>query len=96
MKLKNYTERTKIIPEEVRRHVKHNLDILDRIHELLHEKFDGKQKLLAEKIGKTEDEVSKLIHGNYSFTLMDIAKLEAVFDTDILAVRSNNDEGTFD
>lgn len=96
MKLNNYTERTQAIPEEVRRHVKYSMDILDRIHHLLHEKFEGNQKLLAEKIGVTEAEVSKWINGNYNFTLMTIAKLEAAFDTDILAVRTIKDKGAFE
>lgn len=96
MKLKNYKERVQAIPEDVRRDAKRSMDILDRIHELLHEKFDGKQKLLAEKMGKTEAEISKWINGNHNFTLKTISKLEAAFDADILAVCTNRNEGTFE
>jgi transcriptional regulator with XRE-family HTH domain len=96
MKLKNYKERVQAIPEDVRRDAKRSMDILDRIQELLHEKFDGKQKLLAERMGKTEAEVSKWINGNHNFTMRTIAKLEAAFGADILAVCTNKHEGTFE
>lgn len=96
MRLKNYKERVQAIPEDIRRDAKRSMDILDRIHELLQEKFDGKQKLLAERMGKTEAEVSKWINGNHNFTLKTIAKLEAAFDADILAVCTGKNEGTFE
>ncbi len=95
MKLKNYKERIDSSPEEIKREVKHNFDILDRIHQLLNEKFGGKQKLLAEKMGKSEAEVSKWINGNQNFTLRTISKLETAFQAPIIAVCSNSVEGTF-
>lgn len=96
MKLKNYKERVQAIPEDVRRDAKRSMDILDRIHELLHDKFDGKQKLLAEKMGKTEAEISKWINGNHNFTLKTISKLETAFGAEILAVCSNKVESTYE
>ena len=95
MKLKNYKERIDNSPEEIKREVKHNFDILDRIHQLLNEKFGGKQKLLAEIMGKSEAEVSKWINGNQNFTLRTISKLETAFQAPIIAVCSNSVEGTF-
>lgn len=96
MKLKNYKERMDAIPEEVKREVVHNLDILDRIHELLLLKFNGKQNLLAKKMGKSEAEISKWINGNQNFTIRTISKLEAAFGEPILAICSTQDESTFE
>lgn len=66
--------------------VEHSMDILDRIHELLDKKFDGRQKLLAEKMGKSEAEISKILNGVQNFSLRTIAKLEAAFEERIFIV----------
>jgi len=96
MKLKNYKQRIESIPESTNREVKHSLDILDRIHELLLEKFGGKQKLLAEKMGKTEAEISKWINGNHNFTMKTISKLEAAFGAPIIAVCTSDANADFE
>lgn len=74
----------------VNNYVEHSMNILDRIHELLDEKFDGKQKELAKKLGKTEAEISKWLNGVQNFTLFTIAKLEEAFDDVIIAVHTND------
>jgi transcriptional regulator with XRE-family HTH domain len=70
----------------VREHIELSMAILDRIHDLLDEKFQGKQKLLAEKMNKSEAEVSKWFSGVQNFTTKTIVKLEIAFGEPILAV----------
>ena len=69
--------------------VKRNMAILDRIHELLNEKFGGKQKLLAAKMDKKEPEISKMLSGVQNYTMSTIIKLEKAFGAPILAVCSS-------
>lgn len=66
-----------------------------RIHELSEEKFDGRQKLLAEKLNKSEAEISKMLNGVQYFTLNTIAKLEWAFGAKIIADCTNNSEADF-
>ncbi|SDC42396.1 helix-turn-helix domain-containing protein [Niabella drilacis] len=96
MKLKNYKQRIESIPEFTKREAKHSLDILDRIHELLQEKFGGRQKLLAEKMGKKEAEISRWINGNHNFTMKTISKLEAAFGAPIIAVCTSDVDADFE
>lgn len=77
-------------PKDVELFVSRSMDILERLHELLNEKFDGKQKLLAEKLGKTEAEISKMTSGVQNFTLKTLCKLEAAFGEPIIAVATNS------
>jgi transcriptional regulator with XRE-family HTH domain len=89
MALKNFHRIIAETPEEVDNFVEHSMDILDRIHELLEQKFDGRQKLLAEKMGKSEAEVSKMLNGVQNFTLKTISKLETAFGERIIGICSN-------
>lgn len=89
MALKNFHRIVEETPEEVDNFVEHSMDILDRIHELLEQKFDGRQKLLAEKMGKSEAEVSKMLNGVQNFTLKTISKLETAFGERIIGVCIN-------
>jgi hypothetical protein len=84
--MNRYKKIIKDSPTESSLFVKRNMDILDRIHYLLNKKFDGKQKLLADKMGKTEAEVSRMINGLQNFTQKTIIKLELAFGEHILAV----------
>lgn len=68
-----------------------NMDILERIHELLNLKFDGKQNLLAEKMGKSEPEISKLLSGFHNYTMQTIVKLQLAFNAPILVVATGKD-----
>lgn len=82
---------------EVYEEVAINMAILDRIHELLDEKFDGKQKLLAEKMGKSESEISRLLSGVQNYTTRTLIKFQRAFGAQIIAVCSNEkDETTFE
>lgn len=75
-------------PDEVRAYVKLSLDILERLNELLEEKFEGKQHLLAKKMGKSEAEVSKWLSGVQNFTTRTLAKLETAFGEPIVSACS--------
>ncbi|MDR0793856.1 MAG: helix-turn-helix domain-containing protein [Chitinophagaceae bacterium] len=90
--MQDFTERFKKINPQIRKEVNRSLDILERINYLLDMKFGGKQKLLADKMGKTEAEISKMINGNLNFTLKTIAKLESAFGEEILAVVCNKEQ----
>lgn len=60
-----------------------SLDIIDQVHFLLEQK-GMTQKDLAEKMGKTESEISKLLSPAYSMTLLTISKIEAALGSDII------------
>jgi len=79
MKLDKFKSIIEQTPPEVTTHVKRSMDILDRIHELLEQKFEGKQKLLAKKMNKSEDEVSGWLSGVQHFTTSTLSKLEIAF-----------------
>ncbi len=83
-------------PDDLKEEVRLSMDILDRIHELLEKKFNGKQKLLADKLGKSEAEVSKWLNGVQNFTIKTIAKLEIAFGEQIIAVATGADNSTFE
>ncbi|MEI9807617.1 MAG: helix-turn-helix transcriptional regulator [Bacteroidota bacterium] len=68
------------------------MDILERIHELLDEKFDGKQRLLAEKLGITEAQTSKMLNGVQNFTTRTLVKLEEAFGAPIFEVTTNSQD----
>jgi hypothetical protein len=95
MALKNFHKVIAETPEEVGGFIEQSMDILERIHELLEEKFDGRQKLLAEKLGKSEAEISKILNGVQNFTLKTISKLEWAFGAKIIVVCTNDPRADF-
>lgn len=95
MKLNKFNKILKETSRESREEIKFQLDVLERIEELLHEKFDGKQKLLAEKLGKTEAEVSKWLNSTQNFTIRTLIKLQIAFEDEIVAVCTNSEKATF-
>jgi transcriptional regulator with XRE-family HTH domain len=92
MKLKKFHTIIEHTPEDVKEEVTLSLDILERIHELLDEKFDGKQKLLADKLNKSEAEISKWLSGVQNFTIKTLVKLEVAFGEPIIAVCRKNEK----
>jgi transcriptional regulator with XRE-family HTH domain len=95
MPLKNYHKVVKETPDDVRIFVQDSMHILERLHELLDEKFEGKQILLAQKLGKSEAEISKMLNGVQNFTLRTLSKLKAAFGESIIAVHTNHEHETF-
>ncbi|MGA2669390.1 MAG: helix-turn-helix transcriptional regulator [Ignavibacteria bacterium] len=63
-----------------------SMDIAEQIYQYMKQAGNMKQKDLAEKLGKKESEISKWLNGNHNFTIETIAKMEDVFDKDILLV----------
>jgi transcriptional regulator with XRE-family HTH domain len=72
----------RILPEN-KIFVKKNLEISEQIYSLLKEK-NWTQKELANRLGKSESEISKLLSGLHNLTLKSIAKLEAELGSDII------------
>lgn len=86
MRLKNYHKVLENTSEEEKENIKLSMDILERLNELLELKFGGKQKLLAERMGKSEAEVSKWFSGIQNFTQKTLVKLQVAFGEPIIAV----------
>lgn len=95
MKLKKFHNIIANTPEEIKEDINLSMDILERINELLNEKFDGKQKLLADKMNKSEAEISKWLSGVQNFTIKTLNRLQIAFGEPIIAVCTNNHNSTF-
>jgi len=91
MKLSKFNRIVNDTPVDLREDIKFSMKVLERIHELLDLKFNGKQKLLAEKMGKSEAEISKLLSGVQNFTTRTLMKLQIAFDAPIIAVCTETD-----
>lgn len=86
MKKENVYDRIrKRINPETRQYVSKNMDMVNRIAQLLEQK-SWTQKEFAKHLGKTESEVSKWMSGLHNFTLKSIAKMEVVLDDELLTV----------
>jgi transcriptional regulator with XRE-family HTH domain len=73
------------IPSYKKRLTRISVDIGAQIFEYM--KADGiNQRQLADKLGKKESEISKWLNGSHNFTIETIAKIEDVFDKDIVLV----------
>ena len=68
---------------DIERYVDINLDISEQVMEYL-EKKGWTQKDLANKLGKSEAEVSKWLSGMHNLTLKSISKMEAVLHENII------------
>ncbi len=71
------------ISDESKIFVDKSLEIADYIFHVMQQR-EMKQKQLAEKMGKTEAEVSKLLAGMHNYTLRSLAKIEAALGTTII------------
>lgn len=71
------------MPEDSKIFVDKSLEIADYIYRVMEQK-GMKQKDLAEKMGKSEAEVSKLLAGMHNYTLRSIAKIEAALGCTII------------
>ena len=78
-------KRRRLVSPEARASVALSFRIVDRIHNILDEK-GLKQKDLAERLGKSEAEISKWMRGTHNFTIDTIASIEAALDAPILQV----------
>ncbi|MBI2284192.1 MAG: helix-turn-helix transcriptional regulator [Bacteroidetes bacterium] len=71
------------MPEDSKIFVDKSLEIAHHIILLMRQK-GMKQKDLAEKMGKSEAEISKLLGGMHNYTLRSIAKLEAALGSTVI------------
>lgn len=70
-------------PPESVRFIEQSLAMANHIEILLSDK-GLKQKDLADKLGKSEAEISKWLSGTHNFTLRSITKIEAVLNDTII------------
>jgi transcriptional regulator with XRE-family HTH domain len=63
--------------------VSKNLDVIEQIIYIMQER-GWTQKTLAEKLGKSESEISKWLSGLHNFTVQTIVKIEQVLENPIL------------
>ncbi|MBQ6189419.1 MAG: helix-turn-helix transcriptional regulator [Bacteroidaceae bacterium] len=85
MRSKILEERRRRVSPEVRQRVALSFRIIDRIHEVLEEK-GLKQKDLAQRLGKSEAEISKWMRGTHNFTIDTISAIEQALQAPIVEV----------
>ena len=78
-------KRRQQVKPEARASVALSFRIVDKIHEILEEK-ELKQKDLAERLGKSEAEISKWMRGTHNFTIDTLVSIEAALGAPILQV----------
>lgn len=78
-------ERRKRVNPEIRQSVALSFRIVDRIHEILQEK-GLKQKDLAQRLGKSEAEISKWMRGTHNFTIDTLVSIEEALDATIVQI----------
>jgi len=59
------------------------LDIVDQIHEILESK-NWNQKILAEKMGKRESEISRLLSGTHNLSISTLAKIQVALEQPVI------------
>jgi transcriptional regulator with XRE-family HTH domain len=70
-------------PNDVKRQVELSFQIADRIDAVLKRK-GLQQKDLAERLGKTESEISKWMRGTHNFTIQTISKIESALEEQLI------------
>ncbi|MBQ8969313.1 MAG: helix-turn-helix transcriptional regulator [Bacteroidaceae bacterium] len=86
MKRSNILEkRRKQVDPEIRDSVALSFRIVDRIHDILEEQ-GLRQKDLAERLGKSEAEISKWMRGTHNFTIDTLVSIETALHAPILDV----------
>lgn len=73
------------VPKEERRYYRLSRDIASYIYNILRT-YNISQKEFAQKIGKSESEISKWLSGNHNFTLKTIAKIESILNYDLIKI----------
>lgn len=83
-----FRESIEAMPEDSRIFVDRSLEIAHHIFQLMEQK-GLKQKDLAEKLGKSEAEVSKWLAGMHNYTLRSLSKLEAALESAVICTPKN-------
>ena len=76
--------RKRYLTPEIQKQVDMQVMIANRIYDLLEQKGMS-QKDLAQKLGKTETEVSRWLCGTHNMTMATLAKIAVALDDDIVA-----------
>lgn len=76
------------VAPEIRSEVRLNMDIANRIYDILQEK-NMTQREFAALMGKSESEISRWLTGSHGFTTTSIAKISAVLNEPIVEVKQN-------
>lgn len=79
----------KKISEDLRIFAERSFDLIDRVYFLLEQK-GWTQRDLADKMGKRESEISKLLSGVHNITLKTLAKLEAAFGEPVIRIEGQS------
>lgn len=75
--------RKRYLTPEIQKQVDLQVMIANRIYDLLEQKGMS-QKDLAQKLGKTETEVSRWLCGTHNLTMATIAKIAVALDDDLI------------
>lgn len=75
------------VPAEIKEEVSLNIDIANRIADILREK-KMTQREFAALMGKRESEISRWLTGSHGFTTTTLAKIAAVLGEPIVEVKS--------
>lgn len=76
--------RKRYLTPEIQKQVDLQVMIANRIYDLLKQKGMS-QKDLAQKLGKTETEVSRWLCGTHNITMATLAKIAVALDDDIIS-----------
>ena len=86
-KINNFDETDPIMDD----FVETQMDIIDRIHMFIDLKFNGSQKALADAMGVSEANVSKMVNGLQNYKLYTLIKLGHALGENIIVVPCNRD-----
>lgn len=73
------------LPKDSEIFIDKSMAISNRIYHLMLQN-EWLQKDLAEKMGKSDPEISKLLSGTQNYTLRTISKIEAIFNQDLIKI----------
>lgn len=83
-----FQECIKLITPEIQRSVDISVEIADRILDIL-ERKNMTQRQFAEKLGKSESEISGWLTGTHVFTTKTIAKIEVALGDKIITIKDD-------
>ena len=86
--------RKRYLTPEIQKQVDMQVMIANRIYDLLEQKGMS-QKDLAQKLGKTETEVSRWLCGTHNMTMATLAKIAVALDDDLITPTVTKHSRTF-
>lgn len=86
--------RRKHLTPEIQKQVDLQVMIANRIYDLLKQK-GMTQKDLAQRLGKTETEVSRWLCGTHNITIATLAKVACVLDDDLITATTDRKRSIF-